>query len=314
MAEYARAGTPFEWTIYGAPTGKVGIATAKIKDGQGGLVAAASTAGIVEEEPGAYTVTRTAPAALGEYTLYFLPMPGGVTVAEKLVVNATGTPAPVPATDSYPDVDELLAASSCAELIALDDDQAEALRLEAIVGVESYAGQSFLPEGTEEAPVSRFLDGSGGRALELPKRLEVLTEVLVDGAVLGDVVHLSDSHDRLTLPRNGGVAGYYETALEIPMSRSFGSGPDAVEVRGVWGWLTVPDAVAMALRLHMEDRAMADANALAPSIRSYRGLGVSGIRQGNLSAQLEAFEPELSARARRQLADYVWTSSGGFSV
>lgn len=314
MAEYARAGEPFEWTIFGAPTGKVGTATAKIKDGQGGLVQAASTAGIVEEEPGAYTVTRNAPAAFGEYTLYFLPMPGGTTVAEKLVVNATGTPGPAPVSDTYPDVDELLAASSCAELIALDDDQAEALRLEAIVGVESYCGQSFLPEGTEEAPASRFVDGSGGRALELPKRLEVLVEVLVEGASLAiDGIRLSDTHDRISIVRTA-APGYYETALEIPTSRTFETGPDAIEVRGVWGWLAVPDAVTQALRLHMEDRAMADANALAPSIRSYRGLGVSGIRQGNLSAQLEAFEPELSARARRQVADYVWTTSGGFAI
>lgn len=214
---------------------------------------------------------------------------------------------------SYPATADLVAASSVGELTALTSAQQAALRDEAIAVVEEYCNQSFTAEGTAQAPALKVLDGPGGPVLYLPRRLEVLVSLRVTGATLDDAdLALSADGARLVLTAAAAAGDYYTRALEIESPAGFGTGLGSIEVSGAWGWSACPAAVAAALRLHMEDRALADANALAPTVRSSRNLGVGSVSQGSLSATLDADEPLLSARARRQLAGLVWEGAGGF--
>ncbi len=216
---------------------------------------------------------------------------------------------------SYPATTDLIAASSAGELAALTSTQQAALRDEAITLVEEHCGQAFTAEGTVSAPVTKVLDGPGGPVLYLPKRLEALVSLSISGAAIAaDDLTLAAGGERLALTGEASVGSYYTRALEIETRPDFGDGLGSIEISGAWGWSACPAAVATALRLHMEDRAMADANALAPTIRSVRNLGVGSISQGNLSATLVDEEPLLSARARRQLADLIWEGAGGFTL
>lgn len=217
----------------------------------------------------------------------------------------------------YPSTAELVAASSVAALTDLDAAQQDALRAEAITAVEAYTGQSFTQEGTTEDPVTKVLDGTGGRTLALPRRLASLATLGVDGAgITVDDVVVSDRGDRLSLragPTGGSWADRTVAELEGARSRVFASGPGSVRVSGVWGWEECPDAVVTALRFHMEDRAAAEAHKLAETVRAARGLGLADVRQGNVTFTLGA-EPLLCARAKREISDYVWRSPIGVVV
>ena len=105
--------------------------------------------------------------------------------------------------DGYPTLDDLLAASGGPAgdaLDALKGAQQAALRAEAIAAVEAYANQSFPAEGTEGDPLTLTLDGTGNRTLYLPRRLEQLVALQIDGNApdLADVT-LSAKGDRLSL-------------------------------------------------------------------------------------------------------------------
>lgn len=218
----------------------------------------------------------------------------------------------------YPTTAELIAASSVAALADLEEAQQDGLRSEAITAIEGYCGQSFTAQGTEEAPLTKTLDGQGGDVLYLPARLASLVSVTPpEGSSLstGDVA-LGDDHDRLTIATTAGASNWLTQAYAEARgvrSLTFPTGTASVAVAGVWGWADdeVPDAVATALRFDMEDRALANAHALAETVRSARALGLTGVDQGGLSVGIGAREPEVSTRVARLLADLVWTSAAG---
>lgn len=218
---------------------------------------------------------------------------------------------------AYPTTAELVAGSTVDALTDLTSDQQDAKRAEAIVAVESHCRQSFTAEGTEEAPVALLVDGNGGRELWLPRRLVLIDSLSVStGAFGADDVVLNDSHDRLHLGDAAGPSTWATRVIAAATGTTrpvFPAGPGTVEVTGVWGWAEdeYPEAVTTALRFHMEDRALADAHALADSVRSARGLGIAGISQGNLSADLTRGEPLISTRVRRQLQRYRWSGPAG---
>jgi hypothetical protein len=93
-------GTSYEATLSGAPPDLVGVIGVQLVDGEGTVVEARSTAGIVESPPdsGVYTVTRNAPAAGGTFLVTWDT--GGAdpvfTVEELLVTGSIGT---VPSVD-----------------------------------------------------------------------------------------------------------------------------------------------------------------------------------------------------------------------
>ncbi len=225
---------------------------------------------------------------------------------------------------AYPSTADLVAASTVAELTGLEGAQQDALRQEAIDAIEGACRQSFLQEGSKEEPVQRIADGSGSRALYLPKRLIELTELLVpDGGLTASNIVLSEAGDRLHIPAESDGSSWATRVIAEATGRTdpvFPDGYGAVAVTGVWGWEEVPSAIVTAIRYDMEDRALANQHALAESVRSTRALGVSGIDQGGLSVQLRAREPGVSARVRRVLrtgndgAGYIWhTWTGGLA-
>lgn len=216
----------------------------------------------------------------------------------------------------YPTTAELVAASTVSELTGLTEAQQDALRQEAIDVIEGVCHQDFLQEGTKAEPVARVIDGPGARELYLPKRLVELTALEVPGGALTITdVTLSEDHARLHVTPESDGSTWATRAVAEMTGRTepvFPDGPGTVTVTGVWGWEEVPSAIATAIRLDMEDRALANQHALAESVRSSRALGVSGIDQGGLSVQLRAREPGVSARVRRVLrtgndgAGYIW--------
>lgn len=96
------AGATFEATAENAPTGLVGVIGVAIEDGQGDVVTARTTAGIVEspDDSGIYTATLTAPETMGQYLIVWDD--GSSTYAtEDLFVNLAGN------ADALPDVDDV---------------------------------------------------------------------------------------------------------------------------------------------------------------------------------------------------------------
>jgi hypothetical protein len=218
---------------------------------------------------------------------------------------------------AYPSTAELVSGSTVTELTGLTTEQKDALRTEAITAVEFYCRQSFTAEGTEEDPVTLLVDGGGGRELWLPRRLATIDSLSVStGAFGADDVTLNASHDRLHLGDAAGPSTWATRAIVAAMGTTrsvFPAGAGTVEVTGVWGWAEdeYPGEITTALRFHMEDRALADAHALADSVRSARGLGLSGLSQGSLTADLSRGEPLISTRVRRLLQRHRWSGPTG---
>lgn len=219
-------------------------------------------------------------------------------------------PVHYPLEEGYPTTAELLAESSCEELLALQEDQQEAHRQAAIAAVESWTGQQFLYFEGEAVEV----ESGGGHELYLPKRLIEVTSVTPYGGTPLDsaAIAVDPEGDRLVFRKGVVGVGYYEQALydvsggDYPSAFPMGT----LVITGNWGWTTAPEAVATALRWDMEEQALADANALSPTVHAVRRLGLSSIGQGSLRASLVT-PPMLSPRCERLLTDYVWMGTGG---
>jgi hypothetical protein len=216
---------------------------------------------------------------------------------------------------AYPSRDDLVAASTVTELTEAEPTKADEYLSLAIQGVEHFTGQSFQSwAGTQ------LLDGQGGDTLYLPRRLERLDALLVDGQDFDlTSVQLSPDGARLALARP--VGSYAVRAMRdgFPYehwndTRTFRSGVGAVSVTGLWGWSTVPPAVTTALLWDMEDQARADTSALAGTVAAYRRLGVTEIVQGNLRATLGGSVPMLSPRATSLLGELIWRGPAGYLV
>ncbi len=207
---------------------------------------------------------------------------------------------------AYPTTAALVAASTVAELTGLTTAQQDAYRAVAIVNVERFTGQKFEPRvGT------LVLDGQGGVELYPPERVEVLTLIVVAGTSIDLTdVKLSPKGDRIYfLPLSGdyAVVAMREHAFD---TRTFRSGAGTVTLTGTFGWTVCPSAVVEALRIEMEDLAVADKSQLAGIVASSRRLGIRDVAQGNL--RLTVGQPgQISARAAQLLGDLIWLGPGG---
>jgi hypothetical protein len=218
---------------------------------------------------------------------------------------------------AYPTTAELAAGSTVKELTDLEPEQQDALLAEAIQAIERHCRQSFTADGTVEDPVTVTLDGDGGTQVYLPRRLAKLTDLSVsDGGLSVSDVTLSARHDRLHITPEPGASSWATRAIAEATGTVrllFPAGAGTVEVSGVWGWPDedYPDAVTTALRLDMEDRALASAHPLSETVRSARALGLGSIAQGALSLDLSDSEPEISTRVRRALRGLRWDIPSG---
>ena len=226
--------------------------------------------------------------------------------------NEDPVPNPVhyPEPEGYPTTAELVSESQVTELTGLEFAQQEALRTAAIVAVESFCGQQFLDFPAETVLIA----SGGGYEIYLPKRLRTLTSIagFDSDALELDAITVDPEGDRLVFHRNVVGVGYYEQALYDvsggDYSTAFPQG--TLEVTGDWGWESAPDAVATALRWDMEEQALADANALSPTVHAVRRMGLGNIGQGSLRAELVT-PPSVSPRVNRVLQDYLWHGTGG---
>lgn len=222
--------------------------------------------------------------------------------------------APEVPTPGYPTCAELVDESLVAALTSLPAPQQQLLYEQSIAAIEEYCGQKF----DFQAATTYILDGTGSDVLYLPKRLEALTGLVVEGSTLaiGDVI-LQEPYDKLVVkPNSAASMNYYEQALrsfEAGLSNSFAYDQENVTVSGDWGWSVFPGPVRTAIRKDMEDTALADANLLNQTIRAYRKFGMRDISQGNLRATF-GFAPGLGDDVINLLGPYVWIGQVGYVV
>lgn len=214
---------------------------------------------------------------------------------------------------AYPPLVDIVSASGVEALTTLTVSEAQVLYDSSRIAVEEFCGQSF----DYEEGVTYQLDGNGEVALYLPKRLDHMTALVVTGAGLeiGDVT-LSPERDRLTVRPVGLYQNYYTQALRelddnLPLRFAYGVGN--VAILGDWGWNVVPTPVFEAIRLDMEDTALADANALSQTLRAYRKLGIRDLSQGNLRATVGG-SWGLSPEVMSLLRPYVWQGQIGVTI
>lgn len=290
-------------TLEGAPAGLA--ITARLADNDEILAAVVTVAPKLDGDGDpldAYTATFAAPAGL-PYMLEWL-QDATTVVGQELVV--LGGAAAAEAYEGYPTREDLVAGSTVDELLASSSAQQDAYRALAILTVENYTGQVFLPFEGEIA-----VDGSGGRELYLPRRVEALTDVVVQGTSidLTDVT-ISDDGARLSfapLSTSYAVAAMRETSID---SRTFRTGAGTVILSGLFGWSLVPAAVTEAIRCEMEAEALAKTGPLSGVVGQARRLGLQNIAQGNLRAQVG--DPSaISPDAARWLTGLVWRGLGG---
>lgn len=214
---------------------------------------------------------------------------------------------------AYPTRQDLVNASDNAALNALTVAQQDAKRAAAIAAVEAFAGQSFEQEGTELAPVTKIASGGGGRILQLPKHLEVLTGIAVAGSSM-DLTSLSISEDgsQLHVVPDAVPGTWLTRRLGDDSPPVFPEGLDRVTITGVWGWEVLPPPIFTALLWDMEDSADADSSKMAGTLRSWGRLGLSSISQGPLSATLDRPAAAISDRAANLIeqSDLVWEPVG----
>lgn len=214
----------------------------------------------------------------------------------------------------YPTCAELVGGSLVAALTSLPVAQQEALYDQSVVAIEEFCGQKF----DFQPDTTYILDGPGSDVLYLPKRLESLTALVVEGSTLaiGDVL-LQEPYDRLVVKPSSAFSGNYYTqalrAFEQGLSDTFVYDQENVSVSGDWGWSVFPSPVRTAIRKDMEDTALADANLLNQTIRAYRKFGMRDISQGNLRASF-GFAPGLGDDVVNLLSPYVWIGQVGYVV
>lgn len=209
----------------------------------------------------------------------------------------------------YPSTATLVAMSTVDELTSLTSPQQDAAREVAIRAVERYTGQRFEPS-TDDV----VIDGSGSTEVYTPVRVEELTAITVKGTDidLTDVI-VGEKGDRIwfaPLSTSYAVQAMRERAWD---SRTFRAGTGMVVLSGSFGWSVTPAAVVQALRIEMEQEALANASALSGIVASARRLGLMNLSQGNLRAQIG--EPSLiSPAAAALLSGYIWLGAGGYKA
>jgi hypothetical protein len=222
--------------------------------------------------------------------------------------------APIDPLTGYPTCDELVAESVIQALTSLTPEQQESIYEQSVRAIEEFCGQQFnyFPDTTY------VIDGTGSDVLYLPKRLESISGLGVEGSPLavGDVI-LDAPYDRLVVkPRTSGGLNYYEQALlsfESGTSFLFVYDEENVTITGNWGWSEFPGPVRTAIRKDMEDTALADTNLMGQTIRAYRKLGMRDISQGNLRASF-GFAPGLGDEVINILQPYVWLGQVGVLI
>lgn len=204
---------------------------------------------------------------------------------------------------------DLVAASTVAELTGASVAQQDGWYAEAKRAVEAFCGQRF-----DLVSEARTLDGNGALRLPLESRLATLSALTIDDVAidLADVA-LTTRRDAIKMVRPRG-GNWVERALREWSGERWGFsyGFANVVVTGDWGWTaaempaTADAPVGAAMRLDMEDQALAATHGLAKTVRAQARLGLDSVAEGPLSAQITRPEVPLSVDAQYVLEPYIW--------
>lgn len=214
---------------------------------------------------------------------------------------------------AYPSRATLVGASSVDALTGLASAQQDTLRAMAIAAVEGYCGQRF----DLEEDLTLVMDGSGKRELPLTRRLASLTSLTSIGSSLtGSDVAINDRHDALYVSPDASF-NWYEKAIRDDQPPLFASGIGAVSITGDWGFsdaeLPATDAttrIAMAMRIDMEEQALAMVAGLSETSRAFVKLRVSNLSEGPMNYGVDQSALGLSPDVMMLLEPYVWKGLG----
>jgi hypothetical protein len=247
VAIYVNPNNEFEVSIYNVETGLEGTLTLSIEDGQGNVVQAPSTTGIVESPAasGIYTATRTSPSSVGQYVLVWYD--GTNYAADSLYVT---TSVAFPLAESVGWAPNYLTTTQFKASLNIthaeqDDDIAMAIA-SASRAIDHFTNRQF---GILEEAVAWYYQ---------PVRYDYgrwTLEVAID-----DLMDLTD----LVVKADTDNEGNFETTLTF--DEDFRLGPRnaatqykpfttlifgdtdwrSIEVTARWGWTAVPSEVAQA--------------------------------------------------------------------
>lgn len=245
MGIYAAPGASIEATVTNVTTGQTGTLGVRIVDGQGATTTARTTSGIVETPTGSgiYTATLTAPTTAGQYSVVW-DTGGGAPIyaAEDLTVTSTGVAA---ATPSGADLTTLAAVRAFLQKKAGDTEQdsiIQSLITRASAAIEAYAGREFHPT-TDATRTFNYL--GGGRLSLAPYDLRSVTAMRWDTDTSSPTTALTTDY----WLDGGTIGGTYQSVMLPNLRTTDTPGVTTrrtVEIRGAWGFNTVPADVAHA--------------------------------------------------------------------
>ena len=275
---------PFEAIAQNALPGLVGTISVQVYDpSDAAVILPATSEGITEPAPGTYraelVVTQT-----GSFRIRW---DTEASSAEEDLTVQDQPPIGYDA-DGYPNLGTILAGSAVTALTEMSEAEQATLRIAAIAAVEDLCSQRLAP-----VDGSRRVAGTGGDELLLPMRLAVLDSVgYVGGAPFAPAeAVLTEDHSRLAFSSEWGGGWLPQAEWEAvgfgSPRRTWPLGVDNIAVAGTWGFSHAEahtwGAITAALRIDMEDMALADQSELGDSLRAFRALGIRSLSQGNLA-------------------------------
>lgn len=204
---------------------------------------------------------------------------------------------------------DLVAASDVPALTGATASEQDGWYAQAKRAVEGFCAQRF-----DLTTKTVTLDGNGALRLPLEERLAILTTLKVnDVAIAAADVALTPRRDAIKMVRPRG-GNWVERALREWSGEAvgFSYGFANVEIAGDWGWTdaemppTADSAVGVAMRLDMEDLALAASHGLAATVRAQARLGIDNVAEGPLAAEINYHDVPLSVEAQSVLEPYIW--------
>jgi hypothetical protein len=106
--------------------------------------------------------------------------------------------------------------------------------------VDGACNQTFSKEGSEESPVEKKVNGTGGESVFAPKRLVTLTSVYVYSSLDNYVEY--DADQFIATERRVGFHSFTDISARL-LVNDFPEGKSNIGILGVWGWAAVPDPI-----------------------------------------------------------------------
>lgn len=252
---YAGPGQSFEATTSGAPTGLVGTIGVRLLDNAGGTTLARQTSGIIEDPAGSgsYTVTLTAPAAAGQYRVFWDlgTVTPSTTAVEDLVVTSSTPGGAVPLGSDLCTLADVRALLAKPPADTAQNTVVQSLITRASQLICREIDREFAPPST--AGTKRRVEVPGAIVNLAPWDLQVATLVTLHPESTGPVT-LVANQDYVLLPVKAPQGVYTHLKLSPGTTPWFSQtaqnfGWALLDITGTWGFAAVPDDVVQACAL-----------------------------------------------------------------